>query len=231
VPGKVQAVTRTLLGEVDVNFEPGIGTRKGGQEVGDGVVPSAGVAYPGGGGFTMRWPLLPQDEVVGMVADRNTERWRQTKLVGQAHSFSQRHHDLSDTVVFPFRLTPPTPTPPAAVTNETTDWVLQGPLGDIMRVSPTGPVTIRTGPDGVTVATLTFDVPGKITLTPAPGQTVECGGALELVLADAFITVMDAVMLALVNAGAGAGYAGAGAAQTTWLNTKNTIKTLVTRGS
>lgn len=177
VPGKVSAVTRTLKGEVDVNFDAGIGVRKNGKEAADGDAPNAPVLFPGGGGFSMRWPLHPQDEVVALCSDRNIERWRQTKLVGQAHSFSERHHDLSDALVLPVRMTPPTPTPPATVTNETTDWVLQGPLGDVMRVSPTGPVTLRKGGiEGVTVATLEFDAAGSITVSVPSGQTVKLGG-------------------------------------------------------
>lgn len=199
VPGKIALVTRQALGEVDVNFDAGIGKRSGGQESADGVAPNAPVLYPGGGGFSMRWPLLPQDEVVAICSDRNIERWRQTKLVGQAHSFSERHHDLSDALVLPVRITPPTPTPPAAVTNETTDWVLQGPLGDIMRVSPGGPITIRKGPDGATAATIAIDVAGTITMTVPTGQTVKIGGvaAEPLVIASALASAMTA----LLNAG------------------------------
>lgn len=176
LPGKVAAVARQALGEMDVDFDAGIGTRKNGEECGDGLAPSAPVLFPGGGGFSMRWPLFPQDEVVAICSDRNTERWRATKLVGQAHSFSGRHHDLSDALVLPVRITPPTPTAPATVTDETTDWVLTGPLGEAMRVGSTGAIAITKS--GGLVATITLTVGGSMMFEVETGQTVMIGDEL-----------------------------------------------------
>ncbi len=199
VPGKVAAVARTTLGEVDVDFDAGIGKRVGGEECGDGQVPSAGVYQLGGGGFSMRFPLAEGDEVLAVCADRNTERWRQTKIVGQAHSLSERHHDLSDAGVLPMRLTPPTPSAPATVTNETTDWVLQSAKGDVIRVSPDGPLTLRKGPDGATLATIEMLASGSILIAVPTGQTIKAGDEL----AEALVKVsrLEAAMTAMLTAG------------------------------
>lgn len=197
VVGKISAVARQALGELDVDFDAGVGTRQGAEEKADGTVPSAPVLYPGGGGWSVRWPLASDDEAVAIVSDRNIGRWRQTKIVGQAHSM-ERHHALSDSVVLPFRLTPPTPTPPASVTDEDTDFVIQGPLGDAIRLEPTGPVTIRKGPDGATLATISIDVAGTISLTVPTGQTVKIGDASAepLVIASALMSAMSSMLAA-----------------------------------
>jgi hypothetical protein len=229
VLGKIAAIARQALGEMDVDFDAGIGSRRGGEEKGDGQAPSAPVAFPGGGGFSMRWPMTAGDECLAVCSDRNSERWRQTKLVGQAHSLDQRHHDLSDAVVLPFRITPPTPQPPASVTDEDEDWVLQGPVGDALRVGPDGVLTLTKA--GVVSATITLSASGSVAIDVPTGQSVTIGGPAALSLTNwaALSSAMTSMLNALVAAGAGPAFTGATTAQTAWntaigLNSPETLK-------
>lgn len=165
IPGRVQLPKRQTNTEADVSFEPGPGRRQAGTEVADGVVDNAPVMYPGGGGFAMRWPLTTGDEALGLVADRNIQRWRQTKIPGQAHGFS-RHHNISDAVVFPFAITAPEATPP----NWATDFVLMSPTGVSIQIAGLdGAVTVQTPAASIVIA-----ADGTVTVT---GTTVKLGGA------------------------------------------------------
>lgn len=164
IPGRVQLPKRQTNQEADVSFEPGPGKRQAGIEVADGVVDNAPVLYPGGGGFAMLWPLTTGDEALGLAADRNIQRWRQTKIPGQAHGLG-RHHNISDTVVMPFAITAPEATPP----DWSTDWLLMSPTGVSVQVSGLdGAVTIQTPTASIVVA-----ADGTVTVS---GVTVKLGG-------------------------------------------------------
>jgi hypothetical protein len=226
VPGKVSKVTKADGGERSVDFDPGIGKRQGGEERADGTVPGAAVMYPAGGGFSMVWPLEPDDEGLGLVADRNVQRWRQNRKVGQAHSL-ERAHNVSDALILPVAITAPEPAP----ANVDGDWVLTGPQGEAIRIGGgDGSVLISRG--GSPAASVELEASGSITITVASGQAVNIGGsgAGALALADQLVTAIDAFIDALVAAGAGQAYAGAGAAKTAWEGLKNTIAAQKAKG-
>ena len=61
-PGRVLEIKRDEDGELDVDFQPGIGRRQGGEVTADGPVPSAPVLYPCGGGFGFSFPLAAGDD-------------------------------------------------------------------------------------------------------------------------------------------------------------------------
>ena len=225
VPGKVDKKNAQGEGERSVDFAPGIGLRNGGEEAADGIVPNAPVLYPGGGGFALLWPVNAGDEVLGLAADRSIQRWRETREIGQAHTF-ERSHNVSDALIVPLSITAPSSAP----ADWGDDFVLVGPVGEALRVAGSdGAVTITRAGDPV--ATITIDAAGAVVITPAPGQTVQCGGNFDLALADQLVTAIDAMLAALVAAGAGPAYTGAGGAQGAWNGLKNTIATTTTKGA
>lgn len=225
VPGKVSAVTRAEDRERDVDFDPGIGRSDAAGVRADGTVPEAAVLYPGGGGFAMLWPLDSGDEALGLVADRNVTRWRQDRVPGQAHTLT-RAHALSDTLVIPFAITAPASAP----ADVGADWVLVGPEGEAMRVGGAdGAVTLTKG--GASVATISMDADGKVSITAAPGQAVEVGGVSSLALYDQLVAAVDAMLIAGTPI-VGDGGAGLLTTMTTaWEGLKSTIATKVTKGA
>jgi hypothetical protein len=233
IPGKVAAVTRAADGELDVIFSAGIGSRSGGGLKGDGSIPGAPAMFPGGGGWSMLWPLAVDDEGLGVVSDRAIARWRNNRTVGDADAIDTQHHDLSDLIVLPFALTAPAPAPAAG---PGPDWLLTGPQGEAMRFGGLdGAVTISKA--GATVATISMGASGSVVIDVALGQTVAIGdaGAVALAKADALDAAMTAMFVAGVGAGTGAvgttGTLAFTAAQIAYDAAKATIATTKAKGT
>lgn len=225
VPGTVDKVARAADRERDVDFAPGIGRKVAAEDTADGTVPSAPVLYPAGGGFSQVWPLVAGDEGLALVCDRNPELWRANRAVGEAHH-EQLPHDVSNAVVLPVSITAPTGAP----ADPGDDWVMTGPEGECMRVGGTdGAVTLTKS--GVSVATITLSAAGEITLTPESGQSVNVGGVATLALNDPLITAIDAMLTALVAAGASPAFTGAATAQTAWNGAKSAIASQIAKGA
>lgn len=203
VPGKAQTVERAEAGERDVEFLPGIARRQAGELVADGPVPRAPVLVLGGGGWATSFPFEQGDEGIGLVVDRNSQRWRQNREVGDAHSFD-RAHDLSDTFVLPMSITPAAgaPSDPAG------DWVLSNTEGgERLRLSrETGQITLtKPSLSGTPAATITMGADGSVTIEVAAGQSVNIGGpaALPLTKWSALSSAMTAMFAAGASAGTG----------------------------
>lgn len=64
------------------------------------VLPRAPVAFPGGGGMSITWPLLPNDDCLIGYAERSLEGWADTG--GVYDPLVNRRHHLADGIVLPF---------------------------------------------------------------------------------------------------------------------------------
>lgn len=236
VPGKVGEVTRAADGERDINFQPGIARRQGGELVGDGPVAAAPVLSLGGGGWSVLLPLLEGDEALGLAVDRNSQRWRQNREVGDAHS-QIRSHNVSDVFALPFTITAAdgAPSDPGA------DFVISN-RAERLRIEEGGAITITKVSDGgapTPVATISLDAGGSITLEVQGGQSVNVGGPAATALAKAqqLLTALDAAVTAAVAAAipivppAGdGGTAAFSAFQSAWNASKNAIATQKAKG-
>jgi hypothetical protein len=200
VPGKVSEVTRDSSGERIVTFAAGIGSRRGATVISDGLQPGRPVLYPGGGGWSVRWPIGEGDEALGLAVDRNPERWELGREVGDAHTRPQPH-DVSNVHLLPFTMT--APSGPEELDE---DLVISNERGEVMRLGQ-GALTISTpGPDPLTVATIELTADGNVEITPgsSPTAKVVLGGAA---LTDALTKwqELDAAITAMLVAGSGAG--------------------------
>lgn len=207
-PGLISKVTRDADGELDVDFEPGPGRRQGGEVTADGIVASAPMLYPGGGGYGITWPMETGDEALAVVADHNTQTWRQNRTPGAAHAFD-RTHNISDALVLPMTIRSP------VQIGDT--WKLTGPAGIAIEIAGDGTVTISSNASQ-SPSTITMDAEGNVSIAVGLGKTIDLGGSA--VSPATKWTQLDAAMStfidALVAAGAGPTYAGAGAAKLAW---------------
>jgi hypothetical protein len=232
IPGRVQAQKRAANGEQDVKFLPGIGRRIAGEAVADGPVDPAPVLFPAGGGFSIVWPIVADDEALGLAADRNSEWWRAQREVGQASS-RPRSHDLSDALILPVAITPPN-----APDDPGEDLVISGPEGEAIRVAGSGSITITQG--GLQVATISMES-GDVTIDVAGSQSVFIGDSMAVALAkaQAMIGALDgAIDAAIVAAapilppnGGDGGTAAFTAFQGAWDGAKNNIPTTKAKGT
>lgn len=63
------------------------------------VLPRVPVAFPGGGGMCITWPLLPGDSCLIGFAERDLEKWADDG--GVYDPLTNRRHNLSDGIVLP----------------------------------------------------------------------------------------------------------------------------------
>lgn len=225
VPGRVDAVARAADRERDVDFAPGIGRKMAGEDVADGTVPSAPVVYPAGGGFSMTWPLESGDECLGLVSDRNPERWRANRSVGETHAWP-KPHDVSNSLVLPVSITAPggAPEDPEGA------WVVSGGAGEAIHLDLNdGELTLTKS--GTPVASLTLTAAGAVVITPAPGKSVEAGGALALALGQATIDAVDAMLANGVPVANDGGAALLSTMTIAWSAVKTSILAQTTRGA
>lgn len=226
VPGVVAKPGTAEPGEQAVDFLPAIADLADGKPVPPSITPGAPMMNIAAGGFYVLLPILPADETLGLVCDRATGEWVQSRIPGQADLINgDRSKVLSDIVCTPFMITAPEGAPPT--------WdhlVIGGVLGPAFELTTAGAVTITKG--GATVATISLDEAGSVTIDVVPGQSVNLGGAAAVALAknDALVAAIDVFIAALVAAGSGPTYAGAGAAQTAWNGVKNTFATTKAKG-
>ena len=210
-PGKIEAIKRDQNGELDVDFIPGPGRRQGTEITADGPVASAPVLHLSGGGFGFSFPMATGDEGLAIVADRNTQRWRQNREPGDAHAFD-RAHNLSDSMILPLAIQAAHPI------GDTLK--IYGPAGVAIEIADDGAVTISSNAAPPNASTITMTADGNVSITVGPGKTIDLGGSAisPATKWDQLDAAMTAFIAALVSAGAGPGYAGAAGAQTAWQN-------------
>lgn len=77
------------------------------------AIPKVPVAFPGGDGWSITWPLAAGDPVTLVFAERSLDEWRTVK--GTAHEARDvRRFDLTDAIAIPGGRTPADPLPPEA---------------------------------------------------------------------------------------------------------------------
>ena len=87
-------------------------------------LPDCPVIFPGGGGWSITWDLVPGDHVALLVADRELGRWR--TFGTDVEPGDTRRHNLGDAIVMP-GLNPNTLAPSTPVGN----MVLQNDAGTV----------------------------------------------------------------------------------------------------
>lgn len=78
------------------------------------VIAKVPVAFPSGGGFSITWPLLPDDDVLLVFADRSLDEWKSTGLPENLPADTRRF-DLTDAIAIPAVKPPVRPISPAGV--------------------------------------------------------------------------------------------------------------------
>jgi len=232
VPGLVDS-TEDGTRERTANFQTGIADLEGGQASEPDITPDAPVLSFTGGGFFVLMPTDTGDEMLGLVVDRASGKWRTTRTAGQVDKVNgKRSKVLSDIMLTPFAITAPSGAP------ETWDGLtLGGPAGVAIEVATDGTVTI-TG-QAVAPATptkITMEPGGDITLEVGSANSVNVGGpaAVELPKWPVLESTIDALLAAGVAAGTGAigttGTLAFTAAQTAWNAAKSGIPTINAKG-
>jgi hypothetical protein len=222
VPGLLSAVGVAAGREQPVDFTPGIADLEAGQPAPAGITPDAPMMSLAAGGFFVLMPSLPADEVLGLVCDRASGEWRDSRLPGIADKVNGRRvKDLADVMLTPFAITAPPGAP-----DTWSGLTLGGPAGVGIEVALDGTVTIT----GQAIAPLT---PTVITMTPGgdinmevgTGNSVNIGGveAQALALGQKVIDAVDAAWAAAtpVPNDGGAGL------KSTWLAVWNPIKSTI----
>jgi hypothetical protein len=132
------------------------------------VVASRPIYYPGGGGWTIHYPLQVGDQALGVCLDRNSDAWSVNRVPGTpSHALIERYHDPSDMVVFPMLDRPVLPSPAPGLT---TDFVItHTTAGVIVRLGVDGTVTLTASE----TASIIVAPDGTVTVT---GTTVKLGG-------------------------------------------------------
>lgn len=219
VPGKAEAAPTASAREQTVDFASGVADLEAGEEAPPGVAPDAPVLSMSGGGFFCLLPVSQGDEMLGLCSDRSLAEWIPSRQVGQADKINgKRSKVLSDILLTQFSITAPPGAP------ETWDHlVIGGPLGVGVEIFANGRMLLTKS--GGTVATIDMSVPGSVTIEVQPGQSVNIGGPAAVTLPkwDQLEAALDAFIAALVAAGSGPTYAGAGAAQGVWQGAKTTV--------
>lgn len=99
-------------------------------------IPNAPVVFPSGGGWSISWSLVADNEVLLLCSDRGLDRWRST---GSPYAPEDgRKHHLSAAFVWPGA--GPAPDPITGLS--ATDLVIRGPGGVAIQVTPAGAITI-----------------------------------------------------------------------------------------
>lgn len=76
------------------------------------AIPKVPVAFPGGGDFSITWPLAAGDSVLLVFSERSLDEWRQ--VAGSGHEPGDlRRFDLSDAIAYPGLRSPADPIPAA----------------------------------------------------------------------------------------------------------------------
>jgi hypothetical protein len=65
------------------------------------IIPSVPVVYPGGGGFTVTWPLAVGDEVLLVFSDDSLDKYLQVGGQGDIDPEDDRRHHLTDAICIP----------------------------------------------------------------------------------------------------------------------------------
>jgi hypothetical protein len=149
------------------------------------VVASRPIYYPGGGGWTIHYPLQVGDAALGVCLDRNSDAWSVNRVPGTpSHALIERYHDESDMVVFPMLDRPVLPSPAPGLT---TDFVItHSTAGVIIRLGVDGMVTITASP----TASIIVDPAGNVKL----GGSAATLGVARLTDTTAANTTMTAWM-------------------------------------
>ena len=224
VPGVVNAVATSNDREQMIDVQSATPDLVAGEAAPTDITPDTPLLNMTSGGFYVLMPVAAGDEVLGLCADRATGDWITTRTPGQvAEVNGARAHVLSDMLALPMSISAPSGAP--------TTWsglVIGGPEGPAIELADDGPLTLTK--QGVAVATVELTAAGAIVITAAPGQSVEAGGTASLAKYQQLVTAIDATLAALVAAGAGPAFTGAGTAQTAWNAAKAAIETVVTKG-
>lgn len=81
------------------------------------VISNVPVQYPGGGGWSITFPLNVGDPVWLKFAERSLDKWKASPPGEMVDPASTRKHDLSDVVAEPAQLRPTSPTPAVDAVN------------------------------------------------------------------------------------------------------------------
>ncbi|MCP4967374.1 MAG: hypothetical protein GY926_19350 [bacterium] len=184
----------TVQPEIKVSF-PGGGYRD------MDPIPDCPVIFPGGGGWSISWPLIPGDHVALLIADRDLGRWRQQGR--EVAPGDGRRHNPGDAIVLP-GLNPDTIAPTT-------------PTGDLMLKNDAGTVSITIKPDKVVVDGASVEIGAAATEAVTKAETL--------------ISVLDTAIGAAVTAAGSigppngdGGTSGFTALKTSWDGAKATIK-------
>lgn len=144
-------------------------------------IPAAPVVFPGSGGWSIDWPLLPNAQVLALVSDRGIDRWRQT---GTPYLPDDgRRHRITDCFVQP--IVGPFPTP---IGTTGTGLMIRGPSG----------VAFHLGPDG------TLSLGGVLALQISPTGHVLLGqGTMQPAARDGDLVLPGTNMAAWITAVSG----------------------------
>lgn len=234
VPGVVDKISSTGDREQFADLNPGIADLIGGEAAPTAITEGAPMMNLASGGFFMLMPINPGDETLGLVVDRASGEWVESRTPGQADQVNgERSKVLSDVVLTPWSITAPEGAP--------TTWdrlTLGGPSGVALEVTTGGEVTLTK--QGAPVATISMEASGSVTIDVESGQSVNLGGAAAAALAkyQDLITAVDAAITAAITAaaplvppnGGDGGTAAFTAFQTAWDGLKANITTQKAKG-
>ncbi len=222
VPGRATGEVVRGSREESVTFTEGVAARRNGETIVDMPTPSTPALHIARGGFYLVMPTAPNDETVGLCADRSIVQWRQSRTTGQADVLTgSRAHSLSDVMLTPFALTAPAGAP--------MEWdgrmVFGGPAGTAVEIQESGEITISNAAS-TTVIRLLAD------------GTIELGGSAALALAASLHTAIgDAIGAAVLAAApiaspaADGGTAGFTAFQQAWASSLPSFSSTITLGA
>lgn len=200
VPGLVDKVSSTGGREQFADFNPGIADLVAGEAAPTAISEGSPMMNLASGGFYFLMPVNPGDETLGLVVDRATGEWIESRTPGEADVVNgERSKVLSDVVLTPWSITAPNGAP------ETWDRLtIGGPSGVALEVTTGGEVTITK--QGTPAATVTMAASGSVTIEVVGGQSVNIGGpaALSLTQWQALSSAMTAMFTAGSAAGTGA---------------------------
>lgn len=137
------------------------------------VIPDVPVVFPGGGGFTMTFPLAKGDEVLLVFASRCIDAWWQSGGVQPQAEF--RMHDLSDGFAIPG------PRSQAKKLTNVSAENVQLRTDDgagLLEVLPNGglPRLRLVFPGGIEVVAPTVELTGNFSMTGGPGSAAAFSG-------------------------------------------------------
>ena len=144
------------------------------------LLPDVPVVFPGGGGFTLTFPVASGDECLVVFASRCIDAWWQSGGIGEP--MEPRMHDLSDGFALVGVRSQPHRLSPAVHTGNTQLRADDGSA--YVEITPGGTVT-AVGPSSVTVrsgGSITLDAP-RIVIKGLLSMQSQGGGATTATLA------------------------------------------------